>query len=336
MEGLGDFGSMDMSSYNDALNNYQSSLNSALDSVADANATAQEKVQKFNEAIQGSFTAISGPVLAKGFGKTLQNVKSAISKKAGQVADDMKTAAKEKGEELLEGAKTKVNDLKDAVQNKASGQTESENPVQGDAAESTGIDDQIAANEQVFNNPAFDPDAAIDEVAETNIDDAFEAGQAGSTLEDVAPGFRVLADVTREGQQAADTVANTIQASSEQASEAATEAASSAAESASQAAGEAASQVASVGGDVTDAVATAASTASEGAAAVSGAVEGGLAAATETAGAVAASGGGLNVVADLAVLGTGLGLLFTGLFAKKHAHTEKPPPAANPTFSFGT
>ena len=88
MESLGDFGSMDTSSYNDALNSYQENLNTALDSVSALNASREEKVEKFNQAIQGAFTAVSGPVIAKGFGKTFQNVKSAISKKAGQADED--------------------------------------------------------------------------------------------------------------------------------------------------------------------------------------------------------------------------------------------------------
>ena len=108
MESLGDFGSMDTSSYNDALNTYQENLNSALDSVADLNATRAEKVEKFNQAIQGTFTAISGPVIAKGFGKTFQNVKSAISKKAGQAAEDAENAVKKKHLNYLKVQKQKL------------------------------------------------------------------------------------------------------------------------------------------------------------------------------------------------------------------------------------
>ena len=45
--------------------------------------------------------------------------------------------------------------------------------------------------------------------------------------------------------------------------------------------------------------------------------------------------GGLNPVADLASVGLGLGMLFTGLFAKKHLHETPPPPAVNPSVQFG-
>ena len=49
----------------------------------------------------------------------------------------------------------------------------------------------------------------------------------------------------------------------------------------------------------------------------------------------AASEGFLNPILDLAPLALGLGLTLTGIFKKHHAATIPPPPAINPTFSFG-
>ena len=207
MEGIsGDFGNMDMSSYNDAIDQFQTTMNAGLASVADANKTAEEKVQAFNQAIQGSFTGIAGPVLAKGVGKTFGNIKSALSKRYGQAVDDAKQALQDKAEEAVEGAKKQVGELVDKVTNKVTGQTAPENPVTTDAIQETSIDDAIDAAKSAQSATTVTGD-----IAETSIDDAIAS--AGSSLQNVAPGFRVLADVTKppiaqSGQPSTSSVAN--------------------------------------------------------------------------------------------------------------------------------
>jgi len=315
MESLGDFGSMDTSSYNDALNTYQENLNSALDSVASLNASREEKVEKFNQALQGTLTAISGPVIAKGFGKSFQNLKSAIQKKAGQAAEDAENAVKEKASQLLEGAKTKVNEL--VNKNPLNEAGEESAGVRSGAAEETSIDDAIADASKIGKFAGED----VGEIADTSAVDEALASAADPIQTALAPGFRVLADVLKKPD-----IGSAVTDAADDAIEGATSGAKAAAQGASQAAEDVAKAASS---SVEDATAVA-STAAEGAA-----TDSALAAAGATADAAAAGEGGMNPIADLAALGIGLGMLFTGLFAKKHKHTVPPPPAATPTFSFG-
>lgn len=314
MESLGDFGSMDTSSYNDALNSYQENLNTALDSVSALNASREEKVEKFNQAIQGAFTAVSGPVIAKGFGKTFQNVKSAISKKAGQAAEDAENAVKEKASQLLEGAKTKVNDL--VNKNPLNEAGEQSAGIKSGSVEETSIDDAVADASKIGKFAGEDAGEIADTTA---VDEALAS--AAEPLQSLQPGFRVLADVLRKPD-----ISSAVTDASEDAIEGATSGAKAAAQGASQAAEDVAKAAST---SVEDATAVA-STAAEGAA-----TDSALAAAGAAADTAAAAEGGMNPIADLAALGVGLGMLFTGLFAHKHKHTVPPPPAATPTFSFG-
>ena len=318
MESLGDFGSMDTSSYNDALNTYQENLNSALDSVASLNASREEKVEKFNQALQGTLTAISGPVIAKGFGKSFQNLKSAIQKKAGQAAEDAENAVKEKASQLLEGAKTKVNEL--VNKNPLNEAGEESAGVRSGAAEETSIDDAIADASKIGKFAGED----VGEIADTSaVDEALAS--AADPLQSLQPGFRVLADVLRRPN-----ITEAVTDAADDAIEGATSGAKAAAQGASEAAENVAKAAASTAEDAGTEAVTTAATAAEGAASDSA-----LAAAGAAADTAAAAEGGMNPIADLAALGVGLGMLFTGLFAKKHKHTVPPPPAATPTFSFG-
>ena len=159
------------------------------------------------------------------------------------------------------------------------------------------------------------------EIADTSAVDEALASAADPIQTALAPGFRVLADVLKKPD-----IGSAVTDAADDAIEGATSGAKAAAQGASQAAEDVAKAASS---SVEDATAVA-STAAEGAA-----TDSALAAAGATADTAAAAEGGLNPIADLAALGVGLGMLFTGLFAKKHKHTVPPPPAATPTFSFG-
>lgn len=327
-----DFGGMDLSSYQDALGSYQDSLNSAISSVADKNASAQEKVQKFNEALQGSLGAVSAPIIAKGVGKSFANLKSAISKRAGQAAKDAEQAVKDKANELVGQARSKVENLADQVKAKVTGQKsaleEDGAKPEGDAdtVTETNIDQQLDTADQVGKLSAepeaddfsFYPDKELDP-------DAADIFKTGEPLDEFDPSLIPEGAGGRVNLSEAATDAN------DAAQEGGTEGAKAVADAGKDAAEDAGKAAASTGEEAGTEAATTAAEAGTGAAADSG-----LAAAGATADAAAAGEGGMNPIADLAALGIGLGMLFTGLFAKKHAHTVKPPPAALPTFSFGT
>jgi len=66
-----------------------------------------------------------------------------------------------------------------------------------------------------------------------------------------------------------------------------------------------------------------------------GATEGALATTEEAAAGAAVGEGGANPIADIVALGLGLGMLFGGIFGKKHASTPPPPAVLSPTFQAG-
>lgn len=287
------FSSMDSSIYNEALGQYQSSLNSALDSASAANALAKGKVDQFNTTLQTTLSSLSAPVIAKGFGKSLQNVKSALGKKAGQYMSKARQAVEDKANELREQAQSTVNKLVNRNQANPDG------PIEGDQP-------QRSAQEEDETDPQepLEPE----DVEDTNVDDVADALRLDPESDENPLSLQEPRTVSQDAvDPVADDAANSLESATDGA----------------QAAG-------------TDAVNALSNAAKGGTEAITDGVTDGLATTDAVVDTTAAAEGGLNPVADLAVLGVGLGMLFTGLFA--HKHTPSPtqvPPAINPTFSFG-
>ena len=91
-----DFGTMDSTNYNEAMNAFTSSLNSATESAASAKSEAERKVDKFNEAIQAPFQTLGIPLIEQGTQKLFERVRSGISEKFGQKAGQLTDEARSK------------------------------------------------------------------------------------------------------------------------------------------------------------------------------------------------------------------------------------------------
>ncbi len=269
---MSEFSSMDDNVYHSALNDYQSSLNSALESVAGANQSAQDKANKFNEILQASTGAVGAPLIAKGIGKTFGNVKSALKKQAGEKIEEMEKAAKQKAQDLIDSAKSKANDLVNR------------NPTQPDGD---------------IPDPSPNPD-----IQETNLDDAIKQQENPPDPADEPQLEDTSSDAPTEDPFSTDAGENVPL---DDLGDGADEAAQAAAKAA---------KAAKAARDLKD-------------------VDEGLDTGETITEGAAASEGFLNPILDLAPLALGLGLTLTGIFKKHHAATIPPPPAINPTFSFG-
>lgn len=111
MSAFTDFSSLDNSNYSNALNEFTSSLNTVNDEFSNAKAKAQEKVDKFNEAIRDPLNLIGAPLVAKGVGATIKKVKANVNKALGEQteqaiekAKDIASQAIVKGREALSSA----------------------------------------------------------------------------------------------------------------------------------------------------------------------------------------------------------------------------------------
>jgi len=111
MSAFTDFSSLDNESYSNALNEYTSSLNTVNDNFANAKAKAQEKVDKFNQAIRDPLNLIGAPLVAKGVGATIKKVKANVNKAIGEKTEEAIEKAKDiaskaitRGREALSGA----------------------------------------------------------------------------------------------------------------------------------------------------------------------------------------------------------------------------------------
>jgi len=282
---------MDQSVYNDALGSYQASLNSALDSASAASQLAKGKVDQFNTTVQTTLSSLAAPVIAKGFGKSLQNVKSALSEKAGQYVDRAKQSVQDKADQLQNDAQSSVDKLVNRNQANPEGQTPS---------------NERSPQESDETDPS-EPIEASD-IQETNIDEVADALRLDPESDENPLSLQEPRTISQDVvNPVADDAANAVESGTD--------------------------GVQAAAGDAVDGLTDAATTATD---AVTDGVTTALATTDAVVDTTAAAEGGLNPVADLAVLGVGLGMLFTGLFAHKHA----PPPAKiptpiNPTFSFG-
>jgi len=288
-EGYGDFGYLDGSMYTGAISAYQDSLQSAIGSVADKNLSATEKVQKFNEALQGSLGAISAPIIAKGFGKSFINLKGSISKRIKARAQKAIVDAKGKVEE----AKGKAQDAVDDAKQKAQDTIDDAKPTDADGVEAP----EEAPSGEIQETSFFDKPDELDEFDESRIPEGARGRVSPPPEEDGEAGE---AGEAGEGAEAGE--AGAEEATAEAGAEAGADAG------------------AEIGAGLGTEVAT----------------DTGLATASAVADTTAVAEGGANPIADVVALGLGLGMMFTGLFAKKHAKTVSPPPANTPTFSFGT
>jgi len=293
-----DFSSMDMSTYTNQIDQYQANLNTALDTVSGKNKTAQEKADRYNQILQTSLLAVGAPLLDRGIGKTVANVKKAVTKRIGDKVEDLKGQASKKVDELVENAKSKVSDLVNKNTAKPEGDIADAQPIKG--IQETNLDEEISRQQKAgveetdLDNPEQDFGADADE---------FDAGNMPE-----GSGGRV----TLSEDSANADAENVIRDQADQASDGATDGADAGINAGVDDAGVAlkAGRGAQEGSDLLD----------------------GLTTGSEI---VAGSEGFLNPILDLAPLALGLGLTLTGLFKHKHAPTIPPPPAPNPTFTFG-
>ena len=179
-----DFSSMDMSNYSSQLNEYQTGLNAALGSVAGANKTAQQKVDAFNQALATGTQIVAGPLVAKGIGKTIANVKSAITKKAGQKVDELKQAAEDKLAELKNTAQTKIDDLKNANPLTKEGDIPNDTPVQG--VQETNLDQALAEQRQGPQPKPETQDEPLEGTGDAAAEDEFALKPIGAGSEAAA------------------------------------------------------------------------------------------------------------------------------------------------------
>jgi hypothetical protein len=167
----GDLSSMDQGDYQSQLNDYQSSLNTALESVSGANKTAQEKANRFNEILQASTGAVGAPLIAKGVGKSLGNIKKGLTKQAGEKLNDLKQAAQDKLDELGDTAKSKVDDLVNKNPASEEGDIPNSSPVKG--VQETNMDEAMNAHENPPDEPA--PQTEEDLSSDAPKEDPFQA-----------------------------------------------------------------------------------------------------------------------------------------------------------------
>jgi hypothetical protein len=167
----GDLSSMDQSDYQSQLNDYQSSLNTALESVSGANKAAQDKANRFNEILQASTGAVGAPLIAKGVGKSLGNIKKGLTKQAGEKLNDLKQAAKDKLDELGDTAKSKVDDLVNKNPASEEGDIPNSSPIKG--VQETNLDEAMNAHQNPPSTPP--PQEEEDLSSDASKEDAFKA-----------------------------------------------------------------------------------------------------------------------------------------------------------------
>jgi hypothetical protein len=133
-----DFGTMDSTNYNDAMNAFTSSLNSATATAASAKSEAERKVDKFNEAIQAPFQTLGIPLIEQGTQKLFERVRSGISQKFGQKAGQLTDEARSRAGKVFK----EVGDIKESALTEA-GTKIPANPLA--AIQETNLDEALAS-----------------------------------------------------------------------------------------------------------------------------------------------------------------------------------------------
>ena len=310
---MSDFSSMDTANYTDALNTYFSSKSAGEAAYSDAKQAADAKVAKFNEILSTPLQSIGSIAAAKGIGKLLPKVKAGVNNAI--------KGLRARGQEALDSAQQKASDAVDEqIQGGEAPEGEEGSDITPIEETSDGIELQDATNfgSTDVTNPSSSPDANLD--ADSGDPDSEEPDEFAPENMPSGSGGRV--DL---GEETDPADSNTGSASS---AGDGTEA-DSLGDATSDAAVDASADSSAASGT------TAAADAGAEAAGEAAAEAGGEAALDATAVAAGAEGG-LNPIADLAVLGVGLGMIFGGIFGKKHTSTPPPPPPINPSFQAGT
>ncbi len=133
-----DFGTMDSTNYNEAMNAFTSSLNSATATAASAKSEAERKVDKFNELIQAPFQTLGIPLIEQGTQKLYEKVRSGISNKLGQKAGQLTDEARSRAGKVFK----EVGDIKESALTEA-GTKIPANPLA--AIQETNLDEAIAS-----------------------------------------------------------------------------------------------------------------------------------------------------------------------------------------------
>ena len=304
---MSDFSNMDNSNYANSLNEFFTSQSEGQTAFQAAKQAAQGKVQDFNEALQGTLEPIGGTFAAKGIGKLLPRVKSAIN--------DQFNSLKQK-------AVDKLNEAGDQLKNKIKGEdntgTETE-PTDEPFESPDGIEMQDATN---WKGADEDPAELDSEQPEADLLDDTPTDTLGTvgtdefdpSLMPEGAGGRVQRSEQPEDQVDDSNGPDASQTGNNEASDSVENATNdSAAENATDTSADA----------VTDG-------------AVEGASEGGLEGVEAGLAASDAAQGGLDVFTDLATLGVGLAMIFGGIFGKKHPKAPPPPPTPiNASFQAG-
>ena len=306
-----DFSSMDNSNYMNALNSYTSSFNTVNDELNKARAKAQEKIDTFNQALQQPLQIVGAPLIAKGIGKTFGRIRSALTEKIGQKADELTDTIRNKAgelydqatrtaEEVADGAKATADDLVSTAKPLSeAGQLLPSNPSRGEME--TNLDEALARQgeaREAFESGKISLQQESNEAFESIFNPTEKLDEFSADLIPAGARGRInLSTPIDESGALKDAVGDL----SSQVSEGATNTAVNALKS----------SVGKLGEDA------------------------GLSDALEASTAVAGSEGFLNPIADLAPIGLGLGLVFTGLFSKKSAPHIAPPPSINPSATFG-
>lgn len=328
---MSDFSSMDTSNYTNALNDYFTAQSAGQEAYANAKQAADAKVAKFNEILDTPLQTVGSVAVTKGIAKLLPRVKAGMDTAVRKIGTKVGEKVNEAGDALknqlnkLRGAGQESEDFGEAIEpdgielddltnlsNSAETSLPPTNNIETTDIDATNSDSLDAADPADVSPPTvdqFDP-SLLPEGAGGRVPSAGDSVQSGNA----SPGT----DAADSNTQSASNVGD-----SQNADTLASDGADAAADTGNASAGAGAEVGADAGADV------GATTTADVAAGAGADV------ALDTAGAAAAAEGGLNPLADLAVLGIGLGMIFGGIFGKKHAHTPPPPTPINPSFQAG-
>lgn len=350
------FNSLDQSNYIDSLNSYQNSFSDAEEKFQKAKDIAQGKVDDFNQFLQEPLETVGDVLVAKGIGKILPRVKKGLNdtfenvkSRAGDVVDNIN----DKISTSLDNVKNELQSIPENVDIPKVSVPTFDSPVQNDFEE---LPVDLGKFEDATATPYLDslPEELQGDSIGAKILRQFQGYEPTSKLGDpipesveltplgdsaITPGYgssstsvKIGDAINQAKEQAERNIEDTTQPFEREVNNQAFDPEFT--DEHNNIAGAQSNEQKpldeedneTLQSDAVDSGTTAVEdTGIEG---TLGGVEEGLLTAD-------ASSGGLDLATDLATLGVGLGMVFGGIFGKKHINSPPPPQPINPSFQAG-